>query len=73
MQKDMTTGNPQKLLIRFIIPLLISVLFQQLYTVFDSIIAGRAIGPDALAAVGASAPITAIFMAIAVDAVQVCP
>lgn len=66
MQKDMTTGNPQKLLIRFIIPLLISVLFQQLYTVFDSIVAGRAIGPDALAAIGASAPITAIFMAIAI-------
>lgn len=66
MQRDMTAGKPRKLLISFIIPLLISVVFQQLYTVFDSVIAGRAISSDALAAVGASYPITMIFMAVAV-------
>lgn len=66
MQKDMTTGNPRKLLLPFILPLLFSVVFQQMYTIFDSVIAGRAIGPEALAAVGASYPITAIFMAFAI-------
>ena len=43
----------------------ISVVFQQLYNIADSIIAGRFAGEDALAAVGASYPITMIFMAIA--------
>lgn len=38
----------------------------QMYTLFDSIIAGRAISPDALAAIGASYPITMIFMAVAI-------
>ena len=66
MQKDLTTGKPSKLLISFIIPLMLSVIFQQMYTIFDSVIAGRAIGPDALASVGASYPITAIFMAFAI-------
>ena len=62
MKNDMTTGKPGKLLIGFIIPLFVSAVFQQLYTIFDSVIAGRAIGKDALAAVGVSYPITMIFM-----------
>ena len=66
MKNDMTTGKPGKLLIGFIIPLFISAVFQQLYTIFDSVIAGRAIGKDALAAVGVSYPITMIFMAVAI-------
>ena len=44
----------------------VSVIFQQLYNIADSIIAGKYAGEDALAAVGASYPITMIFMAIAV-------
>lgn len=66
MNTDMTKGNPFKVLLRFSLPLLLSVVFQQLYTIADSIIAGRFAGEDALAAVGASYPITMIFMAIAV-------
>lgn len=62
----MTVGNPSKLLLRFIVPLFISMVFQQLYTIFDSVIAGRKISTDALAAVGASYPITMIFIAVAV-------
>lgn len=60
----MTQGNPAKMLVKFSLPLLGSVIFQQLYNIVDSVIAGRFIGEDALAAVGASYPITMIFMAI---------
>ena len=66
MIKDLTEGNPQKLLFQFTIPMFISVIFQQMYNIADSVIAGKFAGEDALAAVGASYPITMIFMAIAV-------
>ena len=49
----------------FSIPMLLSVIFQQMYNIADSVIAGKFIGEDALAADGASYPITMIFMAIA--------
>ena len=65
MVRDMTTGNPAKVLIKFTIPMLISVMFQQLYNIADSIIAGKLLGGDALAAVGISYTITMIYMAIA--------
>jgi len=64
--KDLTEGAPGKVLRQFTIPMFISVVFQQLYNITDSIIAGRFAGEDALAAVGASYPVTMIFMAIAV-------
>ena len=63
---DLTQGKPGKVLCRFAIPMLVSVAFQQLYNIADSMIAGKYAGEDALAAVGASYPITMIFMAIAV-------
>lgn len=66
MTKDLTVGNPQSILWRFTMPMFLSVIFQQLYNIADSIIAGKFAGEDALAAVGASYPITMIFMAIAV-------
>ncbi len=65
MIKDLTQGKPTKVLLGFCIPLLISAVFQQLYNMADSIIAGKVLGESALAAVGASYPITMIFMAIA--------
>ena len=67
MIKDLTEGNPSKILWQFTLPLFISVIFQQLYNIADSIIVGNfaAKGEDALAAVGVSYPITMIFMAIA--------
>lgn len=49
-------------------PMLLSVVFQQLYNIVDSIVAGKFVGASALAAVGASYPITMIFMAIATGA-----
>ena len=66
MITDLTEGKPGRVLCRFSIPMLISVIFQQLYNIADSVIAGKFAGEDALAAVGASCPITMIFMAIAV-------
>lgn len=66
MNTDLTTGNTSRLLWAFSIPMLISVVFQQFYNIADSIIAGRFIGEQALAAVGASYPITMIFMAVAI-------
>ncbi len=67
MVKDLTVGEPSKILWRFTLPLFISVMFQQFYNIADSIIVGNfsAHGESALAAVGASYPITMIFMSIA--------
>lgn len=66
MIRDLTEGKPQQVLFQFTIPMFISVIFQQLYNIADSVIAGKFAGEDALAAVGASYPITMIFMAIAI-------
>lgn len=63
--RDLTKGNPFTVLLKFSLPMVLSMIFQQLYNVVDSIVAGRFIGPDALAAVGASSPVTVLFIAIA--------
>lgn len=65
MITDMTEGKPFGILWRFTVPMLISVMFQQLYNIVDSVVAGKFVGVKALAAVGASYPITMIFMAVA--------
>lgn len=52
MTKDLTQGNPLKIIIFFSIPILIGNLFQQLYNMVDTVIVGRYIGEEALAAVG---------------------
>ena len=62
---DMTQGKPGGILWRYSMPILLSVAFQQLYNIVDSIVAGQFVGEQALAAVGASYPITMIFMAVA--------
>lgn len=54
MTKDMTNGNPIKLILTFSIPLLIGNVFQQFYNMVDAIIVGRYLGVDALAAVGST-------------------
>lgn len=65
MARDLTKGSVNKVLLQFTLPLFISVVFQQFYSIADSLIVGRFAGEDALAAVGASYPITNIFNAIA--------
>ena len=66
MITDLTKEHPDKLLWRFWLPLMISVIFQQFYNIADSMIAGKFAGESALGAVGASYPITIIYMAFAV-------
>ena len=65
MNRNLSEGNPAGVLIRFALPLLGSMLFQQLYNIADSFVAGRFIGENALAAVGNSYEITLIFIAFA--------
>ena len=72
MITDMSQGRPAAILWRFTIPMLLSAVFQQLYNVADSVVAGRFVGEDALAAVGASFPITMIFMAVALGSNTGC-
>ncbi|MDE7300076.1 MAG: MATE family efflux transporter [Lachnospiraceae bacterium] len=64
--KNLTEGAPGKVLWKYSIPLFVSVIFQQIYSIADSVIAGKYAGEDALAAVGDSYPVTMIFMAIAI-------
>ena len=52
--KDMTTGKPLPLIISFALPLMVGNIFQQLYTVVDTMVVGKALGVDALAALGAT-------------------
>lgn len=52
--KDMTSGSPLKLIITFALPLMAGNIFQQLYTVVDTMVVGKALGVDALAALGAT-------------------
>ncbi|MGL4912949.1 MAG: MATE family efflux transporter [Romboutsia sp.] len=58
MTNDMTTGNPVKLILYFSIPLLIGNIFQQFYSMVDTIIVGRFLGVKALAAVGSTGSLT---------------
>ena len=55
--QNMTSGNPIKLILKFSLPLLISNIFQQLYSISDIILVGRLVGVEALAAVGAATPL----------------
>lgn len=57
MEKDMTVGNPTKMILNFTIPLFIGNVFQQLYNMADTIIVGKFVGANALAAVGSTGTI----------------
>ncbi len=61
----MTEGNPFKTIFFFAIPMILSNLFQQLYNVIDTLIVGKCLGQDALAAVGSASSITAVFVQMA--------
>lgn len=65
MNKDLTVGKPESVLWKFCLPLFGSIIFQQLYNIADSLVAGKFIGENALAAVGNSYEITLIFIAFA--------
>ena len=63
MNKDLTLGKSSTVLWKFCLPLFGSIIFQQLYNIADSFVAGKFVGEDALAAVGNSYEITLIFIA----------
>ncbi|MCI6044424.1 MATE family efflux transporter [bacterium] len=62
MTNDMTTGTPWKLILKFVIPVALGNIFQQIYSIVDSIIVGRFVGVEALAAVGVTGPLTFIVL-----------
>ena len=57
MEEDMTRGNPLSVIFMFTLPLAVGNIFQQLYNMADTIIVGRFVGADALAAVGSTGTI----------------
>ena len=63
---DMLTDSPGKALLFFVLPMIFGNLFQQFYNITDSVVVGKFVGEQALAAVGASYAITNVFIAIAI-------
>ena len=62
LQKDMTTGNPGKMILDFTIPIFIGNVFQQFYSMADTVVVGKFVGTKALAAVGSTG--TIVFLII---------
>ena len=65
MEKDMTKGSPLPVILQFTLPLIIGNIFQQLYNMADTIIVGRYVGADALAAVGSTGTIMFLVLGFA--------
>lgn len=65
MSKDMTQGNPLKLILKFFIPVLLGSLFQQFYSMVDTIIVGKFVGVNALAGVGSTGSINFLILGFA--------
>ncbi|MBQ9414439.1 MAG: MATE family efflux transporter [Clostridia bacterium] len=65
MARDMTRGDPLPILLKFSLPMLLSMAFQQLYSIADSVVIGQLLGDAAFAAVSVSYPVTVLFVAFA--------
>lgn len=65
LAKDMTSGSPTGILLKFALPMLIGNIFQQIYNMVDSIVVGKFVGSDALAAVGATGSLLFLINGIA--------
>ena len=63
--KDMTSGSPAKLILKFSVPMLIGNLFQQMYSIVDAIVVGKFVSKDALAAVGATGSLVFLIIGLA--------
>ena len=70
--KKMTEGNPFRLIFLFAVPLMLGNVFQQLYVVVDTLIVGRALGVDALAALGSADWFAWLIPAMAIGFTQGC-
>ena len=68
--KDLTTGNEGKLILQFATPMLIGNIFQQLFSVVDSIVVGNFVGKEALAAIGASFPVIFVMVSMIIGLVM---
>jgi putative MATE family efflux protein len=68
--KDLTTGNEGKLILEFAAPMLLGTVFQQLFSVVDSIVVGNFLGKEALAAVGASFPVIFVMVSLIIGLVM---
>ena len=62
MEKNMTVGNPARIILEFVLPIFLGNLFQQLYSMVDTIIVGKFVGTKALAAVGATGKINFLIL-----------
>lgn len=62
MTKDLTAGSPMKLILGFAVPLLFGLVLQQMYSLVDSMIVGRMLGENSLAAVGASGSVNFLML-----------
>ena len=65
MQQDMTTGRILPIILRFTLPLFLGNIFQQLYSMADTVIVGRFLGPSALAAVGSTSTVSFLLLGFA--------
>ena len=73
MTKDMTSGSPMKLILGFSVPLLFGFLFQQFYNLVDTLIVGRFLGVDALAAVGSTGSLNFLIIGFCMGCATVLP
>lgn len=72
MIKDLTKGKPIKVLLLFALPMLLSMLFQQMYNLADSVVAGKFGGVHSLGAISASTPVVNLFLAICIGGTLGC-
>lgn len=68
--KDMTKGSPLKIIFLFSLPILFGNIFQQFYNMADTVMVGRILGVDALAAMGATAPLFGLVMSLSIGLVM---
>ena len=68
--QDLTTGNEGKLILKFAAPMLLGNVFQQMFSVVDSVVVGKFVGKQALAAVGASFPVIFIMVSLIIGLVM---
>ena len=62
MERDMTVGTPWKIILNFTIPIVIGNIFQQFYSMVDTVIVGKFVGTKALAAVGCTGSLMCLMM-----------
>ncbi|MFQ7235559.1 MAG: MATE family efflux transporter, partial [Enterococcus hulanensis] len=63
--KELTHGNPAKLILLFALPLFVGNVFQQFYSMIDMLVVGQVLGKDALAAVGATGSVSFLIIGFA--------